>query len=472
MGILARFFSLKGITFQGKPPKLGDLYKKSISIAWPATLEGALLSIIGSVDMMMVGAIAGKGTESIAAVGLTAQPRMILLILAQSLCIGTTALVARRKGEEDAAGANSVLQQSMYVITLLGALMTLAGYCGARPLMEMAGAQADTLEPAVAYFRVIALGFMFNCWSLCLCAAMRGVGKTQITMVTNIAANLVNVFFNFCLINGNLGFPALGVRGAAIATVIGTFVSCVIAFWFALHPRAELRLKLGIPRFDRRTISGLYKVGASSMLEGASLRVGFFINSRLIAGLGTPIFTAYNIVQQVGSLSYTVGDGIAAAGTSLVGQSLGAKRPDLAMANVKISRKLSIVTSILLMLIIFLIRRPLALLFTRDETIISSVSLAFLVVVAGMIHQNGRIVYSGCLRGAGDVKYVAIVSLISVALMRPILTYLLCYPLNRALPLLHLAVTGPWVAFVIDSIVRSSLLEHRINRGKWLNIQL
>jgi putative MATE family efflux protein len=472
MSAFARIFSLKGIEFQEETPPLGKLYKKNISIAWPAALEGALLSIIGSFDMMMVGAIPGKGTESIAAVGLTSQPRMILLILAQSVCIGTTALIARRRGEKDQTGANSVLRQSMYVITLLGILMTLAGYFGARLLMTVAGAQADTIGPSVAYFQIISLGFLFNCWSLCLCAAMRGIGKTQITMVTNIVANLVNVALNYCLINGHFGFPALGVRGAAIATVIGTGVSCLIAFWFATRPDGYLRFAPGIPRFDRRTLSGLSKIGASSILEGISLRFGFFINSLLIASLGTSVFAAYNIVQQVSSLSYTLGDGISAAGTTLVGQSLGAKRPDLARANVKISRKLSIVTSIILMIFIFFTRRPLALLFTRDESIIAAVSMAFLVVIVGMIPQNGRVVYSGCLRGAGDVKYVAIVSLISVALMRPILTYLFCYPANRAIPMLQLAVTGPWIAFVIDALVRTFLLERRIARGKWLEIKL
>lgn len=472
MGVLTRFFSLKGIDFREETPPIRDLYIKSISIAWPAALEGALLAIIGTLDMIMVSSIPDKGTESIAAIGLTNQPRMILLILAQSVCVGTTALIARRKGEKDQHGANSVLGQSMYVITLLGVVMTLAGFFGARPLMWIAGANAETIGSSVAYFKVISLGFMLNCWSLCLCAAMRGIGKTRITMVTNIAANLVNVSLNYCLINGNLGFPALGVRGAAIATVIGTGVSCAIAFWFATRPDGYLRFTPGLPRFDRRTLSGLTKIGASSMLETGSLRVGFLINSKLIANLGTSVFAAYNIVQQVSSLSYTLGDGIAAAGTTLVGQSLGARHPDLAMANVRISRKLSIVTSIFLMITIFFVRRPLALLFTSDEAILASVSVAFLVVIVGMIPQNGRVVYSGCLRGAGDVKYVAIISLISVTIMRPILTFLLCYPMNRSLPLFQLAVTGPWIAFVIDSLLRQYLLGRRISRGEWLAIKL
>lgn len=104
-----------------------DLYRQNIAIAWPSTVEGALMSIISSVDTAMVGTL---GTAAIAAVGLTSQPRMILLIVAQALCIGTTAICARRKGAGDQAGANSCLNQSLAVISVLGVLMTLLGYLG------------------------------------------------------------------------------------------------------------------------------------------------------------------------------------------------------------------------------------------------------------------------------------------------------------------------------------------------------
>ena len=443
------------------------MYGQSLGIAWPSTIEGALLSIIGSIDTMMVGTL---GAAAIAAVGLTSQPRMILLICAQALCVGTTALCARRKGAEDQAAANSCLNQSLALVTVLGVLMALLGYFGAEQFMRIAGANEDTMEMSIAYFRIICLGLPLNCWSLCICAAMRAIGKTRITMVTNITANLVNVCLNYVLINGKLGFPRLGVRGAAIATVCGTAVSCVIAISFVC--RKDGYYHLALPRFDSVTLHGLSSIGLSSMGESAFLRIGFLINARLIAGVGTNAFAAYQIVSQVTSLSFTLGDGVSTAGTSLVGQSLGARQRDTAMAHVNISRRISIFVSIALMLVIFLLRRQLALLFTTDEEIILGVTLSFYVVIVGMLPQNGRVVYSGCLRGAGDTRYVALVALVSVAVLRPILTYLFCYPLNTAFPGWHIAVMGPWIAFVIDAFVRNWLLHRRIRQGKWLDIKL
>ena len=468
MGICAKVFGVRDD--QGRPVETGqlkELYKKSISIAWPSTVEGALLSIIGSVDTMMVGTL---GSAAIAAVGLTNQPRMILLICAQALCVGTTALCARRKGAGNQAGANSCLAQSLGVVTCLGLLMMLAGYFGAEGFMKMAGANEDTLGMSVDYFRIISLGIPLNCWAMCICAALRAVGHTRITMVSNLIANLANAFLNFLLINGRLGFPALGVRGAAIATLCGAAISCGIAVGNVTYRHGYYRLSL--PRFDRETLSGLTRIGSSSILEAVCLRLGFLVAARLIAGIGTAAFAAYQIANQVAGISFTLGDGIATAGTALVGQSLGARRRDLAMANVRVSRKMSVVVSLMLMVAFVLLRRPLALLFTREEEIIFNVSISFLVVASGFWAQNGRVVYSGCLRGAGDVRYVAICTLISVAILRPVLTWLFCYPMDAALPGMYLAVTGPWIAFVIDALVRDGLLYARIRRGKWLDIKL
>ncbi len=447
--------------------RLKDMYRQCVGIAWPSTIEGALLSVIGSIDTMMVGTL---GSAAIAAVGLTSQPRMILLICAQALCVGTTALCARRKGAGDRAGANACLNQSMALVTLLGVAMMLAGYFGAETFMRVAGANEDTMAMSVTYFRIICLGIPLSCWSLCVCAAMRAIGKTRITMVTNITANLVNVCLNYVLINGKLGFPRLGVAGAAIATVCGSGVSCLIAV--SIVCRAGGYYRLALPRFDGPTLRGLWDVGSSSIAESAFLRLGFLINSRLIAGVGTSAFAAYQIVSQVTSLSFTLGDGVATAGTSLVGQSLGARRRDSAMAYAHISRRISVFISIALMLIIFLLRRQLALLFTREEDIILGVTLSFYVVIVGMLPQNGRVVYSGCLRGAGDTRFVALVALVSVAVLRPALTYLFCYPLNSAFPGWQIAVMGPWIAFDIDAFVRNSLLRRRVRRGKWLDIKL
>ena len=468
MGALREFFGVRDQ--DGKQLSAGEvrkLYRDTVSIAWPSTVEGALMSIIGSIDTMLVGTL---GAAAIAAVGLTNQPRMIMLVLAQALCIGTTALCARRKGAQDQAGANSCMNQSLCIVTVIGILMTLLGWFGAEPLMLLGGANEDTLAMSTEYFQIVSLSFLPICWRLCICAALKAIGKTRITMTTNVIANVVNVILNWLLIGGNLGFPALGVRGAAIATSIGNTVSSVICFGVVLNKHGYFHLSL--PKFDRTTLQGLFKVGSSSMAESVCLRVGFLILARLIAGIGTNAFAAYQIVSQVTSLSFTLGDGVSTAGTSLVGQSLGAKRKDLARAYSKVAYRVGLVAAFLLIVVIAVFQRQIALLFTTDEEIIRGVTLSLYVVILSMASQNGRVVQSGVLRGAGDVKFVAYCALLSVTILRPVLTWLFCYPIADLLPGMYIDVTAPWIAFLFDSIVRDRLMAHRIKQGKWLDIKL
>lgn len=471
---LMRFACFGGITWQDGTAPYKEMYSKAFQIAWPAMLEGMLLSVISSVDTYMVKSV---HPHAIASINLTAQPRMILLIIAQALCVGTTALISRRKGENDRAGANSVLTQSILLVTGVGIAISLIGTFLAEPIMNLAGADNDTRTMSVAYFQIICSGLIFNCWNLCICAALRATGNTRITMITNITANLVNVVMNYCLIGGHFGFPAMGVRGAALATVIGTAVACSIAFVFVTRKNGYLRLKIRFNAFDKRTMSGLMKVGLSSMAESAALRIGFFINARLIAGINVDALTANTVVNQVTSLSFCTGDGIATAGATMVGQSLGAKRKDKAMGYVKTTIRMAMAVSIALMVLILFLRRPLAQIFVDKDyenalEVINGAALAFVVVIFGIIPQNARVVYSGCLRGAGDVKYVALCSLISVMLLRPLFTVVLCYVVNSHVPWMRLSYTGPWIAFVIDAYVRTWLLMRRINGGKFLDVKL
>ena len=445
------------------------MYRHALSIAWPTALEGALLSIIGTVDTAMVKQV---HPYAIASVSLTSQPRLILLILAQALCVGTTALVSRRRGEDDRKGANDALSFSMLLVTVVGILVTLIGHFLTGPIIKLQGGDADTTQMAVTYLKTVSLGFLFNCWNLCLCAALRATGNTRITMVTNMAANIVNVIMNYCLIGGHFGFPPLGVQGAALATVIGGMVASAISFYYVTQKDDYLKLRIRFSGFDKRTVSGLLKVGLSSMAESAALRVGFAVNSRIIAGINADALTSNTIISQVTVLSFSLGDGVATAGATLTGISLGEKRKDKARGYVKVCMHMGHVISAVLIIGLFIMRRNIAQIFTDKEEIIAGASLAFVVVLTGFIPQNMRVIYSGCLRGAGDVRYVALASLISVSLLRPLLTWALCHPLNRAYPQLLLAYTGPWIAFVIDAFVRTYLLQRRVRTGKYLDIGL
>jgi putative MATE family efflux protein len=454
-----------------KDPEMRERYKTFMTIAWPAALEGALMSLMNSFDTMMVGKL---GPAAIAAVGLCAQPRMLLLIFAQSLCVGTTACIARRYGEQRQDKAISTVKQSLVIVTAIGVIMTLFGFFGAKLMVELAGANEETVADASLYFRTISCAYMANYWTLCICAAMRGIGRTRITLAVNMVSNIVNIFFNYCLIQGNFGFPAWGIFGAAVATDIGTCVGCVLAVIQLLRKKDNYLCPVdsGPLTFEKDTLESLLNVGVGSIFESAFMRVGFMINGRLVAGLGTIAYATNQVVQQCSAFSFTLGDGIGAAGTTLVGKSLGEGDVPKARSYIDIATVISTFLSVILIIFFLTLRRILPLLFTDNQEVIEGSAVAFMVLLFGIYSQNKRVVLTGCLRGAGDVKFIAFVSLVCILILRPLLTYILAYQVNAAFPALLLTYTGQWISFDIDAVIRSRMLKYRVRQGGWSKIKV
>ena len=142
------------------------------------------------------------------------------------------------------------------------------------------------------------------------------------------------------------------------------------------------------------------------------------------------------------------------------------------MSYAKAGQKISLIMSACIMLFIVFSRKWLPTLYTEDANIIAACGLCFLVILIGIYPQNMRVMIAGCLRGAGDVRYVALVSLVSVAVLRPLATWFFSYPMDRWFPGLMFGYIGSWISFDIDALVRWSMLQVRINKGKWVNIRL
>lgn len=462
LNFLRYFFSCRSMVKKemivGELPQSRSLYKRAISMAWPSTLESVLVGLIGAVDTMMVGSL---GHEAISAVGITVQPRFIFLAFVLSLNVGVTAVTARRKGQNDRAGANGCLKQALLLSGGLSLLLSIGAIIFAEPILRFAGAGDDIISDALDYFRILMVGLFFNSVALTINAAQRGVGKTKISMINNVTANVINIIFNFLLITGQFGFPRLGVKGAAIATVLGFFVAFVMAICSIIKKENFLSVRFrGGWKFEGRTMRGLADVGSSALVEQLCLRFGFFTYAKIVASLGTMAFAAHQICNNISTISFCFGDGIAVAASALVGQSLGEKRPDLSIIYGKISQRIAMCVSACLTLAFIFGRTFFISLFSDEAPVIELGAQVMLVLAAISLPQTSQVVISGCLRGAGDTKFVAGVSLVSTAIVRPIIAWLLCYPLN-------LGLVGAWVSMLIDQVGRLACNFARFSTGKW-----
>ena len=445
----------------GPLPSWKEAYSHCLRVAMPAAAECVLVSLIGSVDTIMVGQL---GSSAISAVGITAQPKFLLLAFVITLNVGVTAIVARRKGEGDIAGANRCLKQALMLCALISLFMITLGYFLTYPILDLAGAQPDFREDAAIYFRLLLPGIFFSALGLTINAAQRGAGNTKISMVTNLAANFVNMIFNYLLIGGNLGFTKLGIAGAALATVIGSMVSLTIAIASLLYRDGFLTLRMRCRwLMDKFSLKSMFSITASALVEQVFMRIGFFTYAKIIAGLGTDAFATHQIAMNAMSMSFTFGDGLQVACASLVGQELGAKRPDLSIIYGKVGNRLAMCISSVLCVVFVTCAVPIMRLFTQEAHIIQAgVPLLYITAVVTFA-QTSQVVFSGCLRGAGDTKFVAMVSFISIMFVRPVLSYLLCYPLG-------LGLLGAWIGIIIDQYTRLGFTLYRFSTGKWTKI--
>ena len=428
-------------------------------------VEQFLVSLVSLVDTMMVGVL---GAYAISAIGLCGQPKFITLVPFFSLNVGLSAVISRRKGEGDRAGANRAMLFGLKLAVFLGLVLGLLGVRFSRQILLFAGAAPDTIDAAQSYFDIIVGGMVFNVLSLVINAAQRGVGNTRIAMRTNLTSNLVNLVLNYCLIGGHLGFPALGVKGDAIATVSGTVVACAMSFASILKPDRYLFLGYGSResrRVDKKTTSALWRVSSASLVEQLFLRIGFMTYAILMARLGTIAFAAHQIGMNILSLSFAVGKGISIAVVALVGQSLGEGRPDMARLYGHLCQKLGLLFSVTMALVYTIFGKAIYAAFSSDSRILGYGERIMALLSLIVVLQVSQVIFSGCLRGSGDTRSVAMVALVSVAFIRPFCGWLFTYPLA-------LGLMGGWMGLLLDQFMRFLLTFFRFRGGKWLTIKL
>lgn len=444
-------------------PSTKDVYKKTLKIAWPSAMEAILISLIGAIDMMMVG---GLGTNAIAAVGITTQPKFLIMAFVLALNTGTTVIVSRRKGENNQEGARKALRNALIFSVGISFLSSLIGFVFSRDILMFSGANLDYINEAMIYFNIVLVGNFFYLVSLTITAAQRGVGNTKISLVTNLSANIVNVIFNYLLINGIWIFPRWGIAGAAVATSLGNIVSLILAVYNLSNKNNFLHINFKQDwSLDKKTLVSIWKISSSSLIEQVFIRIGFMMYAKAVAGLGTLQFATHYIVMQVMSITFSAGDGLSIATSSLVGQSLGARRPDLAYLHGKVSQRIGMAISFTLAVLIILNRSLIISLFSVDPKIID-LGAQILIILSFIIQfQIAQVITVGSLRGAGDVKFVAILSLLSVTIIRPLLTYFLAYSLGFGL-------YGAWFSVVCDQMIRFYVGRYRFKQAEWVKIEV
>ena len=434
-------------------------------MAWPAMLESFFTAFAGLIDSLMVSSV---GAYAVAAVGLTTQPKFLGLALFIAANVSISALVARRMGEGKREEANRIFSTFLLFIIAAGIVISILLVAFADPIIRLCGSETETHDAAVSYFRIVMGGMIFNVIQMGVNSAQRGAGNTRITMRTNLTASVVNIGLNYLLIQGHFGFPALGVKGAALATVIGTVVASVMSIVSIYKETTFISIPYILKNKIRPAAAALKQiihVGYSVFCEQVLMRIGFMLTALMAAKQGTAAMAAHQVGMNALSLSFSFGDGMQAAAVALIGQSLGSKEPQEAKRHGMTCEKVALVMAVFMsMFYLFCGKWLFGLFFAEAHIVEIGVRISRILIVI-VLFQICQVVFTGALRGAGDVVYTMISSTISVTFVRTAVSYICCY-------IVGWGIYGIWMGIVADQFCRLMLSGIRFRSGKWMKIKI
>lgn len=438
-------------------------------LAWPIILEQVMLTMVQYVDTAMVGSLGAAATAAVA----INQPSVNLINGIMMSCgVAFTALVARAIGADNLDRAKKVVAQAVLMTLLLGTLSTLIMSVLSPLLPVWMGGEPEILPDAKAYMLIISLSMLFKAGTVIFGGISRGAGDTKTPLKINTIVNIINVIGNFLLIYptreisiAGLRFTmygaGLGVAGAAIATsfsiVVGGILMCYIIFVKDSH----FRLHKGTSFAPDREILGLaFKIGLPAAGERFAMSTAQIMVTTIIAGLGTVSLAAHHLSITAESICFMPAFGFASAATTLIGQTLGAKREDLTDSLSFSCIKIAITFMSVMGVVLFVLSKFLIGIFTPDPEVIELGSRCLKIIAFSQPFFAVSMTITGILRGAGDTKWPFYIILVSMWGIRVGLAYVLVVQMG-------LGLTALWVCMALDFATRSVLFSLRYRTGHW-----
>lgn len=433
-----------------------DVMRVVWALAWPTIMTFGLDSLVGLVDTLMVGRL---GAVAVAGVGVGTQILNVLGVVNIALATGTVALVARHVGAVEREAAEDALEQSAYIGLVLGVAIAVPVWVWAPELVAIYRVDPPVVEAGAAFVRTVVLGLPAMALFAVIGAGLRGAGDMRTPLAIGVLVNALNVSAAYVLIFGKLGFPAMGIRGAALASALAFVAGALIGLVHLRRGDSALRFR-GLPRPDFALWRRVAAVGGPAGLEQLLVQIGILIYLGLTVPYGTSAVAAYFIGVRIMALSYLPGFGFGAAAATIVGQQLGAGQPQGAARGGWEANRLAVWAMSVAGLVLFVTARPIAALFVDDQEVIAAAVSFIRMLAAAQPLMAADCTLGGALRGAGDTRFALLSVMLGFYGMRLGLAW-------AAAEVFGLPLAWVWAALLGDYLVRATLKAWRFSSGRW-----
>jgi len=435
----------------------GNITKSILQLAWPAVTSMFLETFFSIANAFWVGKL---GASSLAAAISSTFIIWIIYSLAAIISIGVVALVSRSVGAKDLAQAGYLSSQAFHLAIISSSVLTVAGIILTPQVFNLMGTDKEVTLIGTQYLRIIFLGTPFFFLSDTLSGVFRASGDTKTPMKVLLFATGLNIVLDPFLIFGIGPFPKMGTIGASTATVICQFLGVILFILNINKGKLPFRLDMGLKlKIDLKTIYRIVKIGIPTSVSGIVFSVVYLFLNKITALFGTEAIAALGIGNRSESLSYLTCFGFSMAAAALVGQNLGAGKPE--RAERLAWRTILIVVSITAFISIMFLSFPryISTFFISDQKVIN-VAINYLRILGlSQIFMGMEIVFEGTFSGAGNTFPPMVVS-VPGSILRIPLAYFLAIKFN-------LGITGVWWAITITSVVKGIVLAFWFKLGRW-----
>jgi len=421
----------------------GNIFHNLLSLSWPIVLSSSF-NILGPViDMVWVGKL---GAASIAGVGIAGMAVMTITSARMGLTMGTRAIVARFIGAGDASGSNHVAQQAVVISGTYVIIMASIGIFFAEPIMLLFGVEADVVTEGAAYMRIMFIGSIAMSFRMMAEGIMQASGDTVTPMRITVGFRLLHALLSPFLIFGLWIFPRMGVSGAATANVISQGLGGAVGLWILFSGRSRLQLTLRKFSLDLSMIWRIVKIGIPASIMAMERSFGDLVLMWFISPFGTLAVAGHTLVQRTEAVLRMPCMGLGNASGVLVGQNLGARKPDRAEKSgwlaVSLAQGFAVIISVSLLLWAESIIRV----FNSEPDVVAVASTFMRIAAFGYLFMGFYFVIQNSISGAGDTLPPMLVTLLNFWLVQIPLAFLLPRYTNLGVYGVRWAIVAGWLA--------------------------
>jgi putative MATE family efflux protein len=435
----------------------GKLSRAILLLSIPSVLEMVMESVFVIVDIYFVSKL---GANAVATVGITESMVTIIYAIAIGLGTATTSMVSRRIGEKNPDAASLTAFQAIVTGVVVSIIIGLPGALYSRRLLGLMGASKPIIDSMSGYTRIMLGGNIVIMMLFIINAIFRSAGDAAVAMKVLWIGNIINIILDPCLIFGLGPFPHMGVTGAAIATNIGRGSAVIVQFYLLFFGKKRIHLSRKHLSVNFRIMIKLLKLSFGSIGQNLIGTTSWIALVRILSIFGSEVVAGYTIAMRIIGFTLLPSWGISNAASTLVGQNLGAKKPDRAERSVWVTGWINMILLSVIGLLLFIFSETFIRIFIDNENVIKSGVPGLRIVSIGFVAYGLGMVLVNSFNGAGDTSTPLKINIFAFWFVEIPLAWLLAIKVG-------LNEEGVFIAIVVAESLMTLIAWLVFRRGKW-----